>query len=321
MKIVFHGQNAGGFRHGFGALVGPGHEIVHVGDLLDGPGEAAQFAAAEVLIGTRLDASMPRLERLRLYHAPAAGTDMIDTARLPAGAALCNCHGHEFAIAEYVFAALLAPHVPLSGADADLRRGEWTYWAGRPNALRTELGSQTIGLLGFGHIAQAIARCARAFGMRVHAANRSPVRSADVDRAFALPELHDFLASVDIAVVTLPLVPETQGIVDAAALAAMRPGAVLVNVARGPVVDEQALYDALRRRHLGRAVIDTWYRYPTPAQPVCAPSRLDFAALDNVLMTPHMSGWTEGTVRRRQQTMADNIRRLDQGQPLVNRLQ
>lgn len=320
MKIVFHGQNAGGFRQGFAEMVGPGHEIVHVSDQLTGPDEAAQFADADVLIGTRLDAGMPALERLRLYHAPAAGTDMIALDRLPAGAALCNCHGHEFAIAEYVFAALLAPHVPLARADADLRRREWTYWAGRPNALRTELGSQTIGLLGFGHIAQAIARVARAFGMRVHAANRSPVTSADVDRAFTLPELHAFLGSVDIAVVTLPLLPETQGIVDAAALAAMRPGATLVNVARGPVVDEQALYDALTRRQLGRAVIDTWYQYPTPTQPSTAPSKLDFASLPNVLMTPHMSGWTEGTVRRRQQTMADNIRRLADGQPLVNQL-
>lgn len=320
MKIVFHGQNAGGFREGFDALIGPGHEIVHVSDTLAAPGEAAHFASADVLIGTRLDASLPSPAAARLYHAPAAGTDMIDRTRLPAQTALCNCHGHEHAIAEYVFAALLERHVPLARADADLRRGEWTYWAGRPGALRTELGSQTIGLLGFGHIAQAIAHRARAFGMRVHAANRSPLAADAVDRAFGLPELHAFLASVDIAVVTLPLTPETTGIVDAAAIAAMRPGSVLVNVARGPVVDEQALYDALKSRHLGHAVIDTWYQYPTAAQPQCQPSRLPFAELDNVRMAPHMSGWTDGTVRRRQQTMADNIARLAAGQDLVNRL-
>ena len=119
-------------------------------------------------------------------------------------------------------------------------------------------------------------------------------------------------------VVSLPLSASTHGLVNASALAAMRPDAVLVNVGRGPVVDEKALFDALRMRRIGGAVIDTWYHYPTPSQPECAPSAFDFASLDNVLMTPHMSGWTAGTVRRRQETLADNITRLSTGLPLVN---
>jgi phosphoglycerate dehydrogenase-like enzyme len=318
MKILFHGQNAANFRVGFETLIDPAHTLVDVSDTLSAPGEAAHFASADVIVGIKLDASMPNPHQLRLYQAPAAGTDAIDLTLLPAQSALCNCHGHEDAIAEYVFAALLARHVPLVQADADLRRGQWTYWAGRPQALRTELGSQTLGLLGFGHIAKAIAGRAKAFGMRVHAANRSAVESKHVDRAYALMDLHAFLAGVDVVVVTLPLTAQTQGLVDSAALQAMKPSAWLVNVGRGPVVAEQALYDALRSRQLGGALIDTWYQYPTPTQPECAPSKLDFAALDNVVMTPHMSGWTSGTVRRRQQTMADNISRLATGRPLLN---
>jgi len=318
LKIVFHGQNAVNFRRGFEQMIAPVHTIVDVGDALSAPGEAEHYASADVIVGIKLDASMPRPQKLRLYQAPAAGTEAIDVSLLPASSALCNCHGHEDAISEYVFAALLARHVPLAQADADLRRGQWTYFAGRPNALRTELGSQTIGLLGFGHIAKAIALRAKAFGMQVHAANRSAIASAHVDRVYALSELHAFMASCDVVVVTLPLMPQTQGIVDAAALNAMRPSAWLVNVGRGPVIDEQALYDALRSKRLGGAVIDTWYRYPTPEQPECAPSKLDFAALPNVVMTPHMSGWTSGTVLRRQQTMAHNIARLATGRPLLN---
>ncbi len=318
MKILFHGQNATNFRDGFDRLIDPAHTIVDVSDALSAPGEAEHFASADVIVGIKLDATMPRPQHLRLYQAPAAGTDAIDLSLLPASSALCNCHGHEDAIAEYVFAALLTRHVPLVQADTDLRRGRWTYFAGRPNALRTELGSQTIGLLGFGHIAKAIALRAKAFGMRVHAANRSAVTSEFVDRAYALSDLQAFLADCDVVVVTLPLTRETQGIVDAAALNAMRPSAWLVNVGRGPVVAEQALYEALRSKRLGGAVIDTWYQYPTADQPECAPSKLDFAALDNVVMTPHMSGWTSGTVLRRQQTMADNIERLATGRPLHN---
>jgi phosphoglycerate dehydrogenase-like enzyme len=318
MKILFHGQNATNFRQGFEQMIDAGHTIIDVSDTLSAPSEAAHFESADVIVGIKLDASMPTPRQLRLYHAPAAGTDAIDLSLLPPASALCNCHGHEDAIAEYVFAALLARHVPLVQADADLRRGQWTYWAGRPKALRTELGGQTLGLLGFGHISKALAVRAKAFGMRVHAANRSAFASNDVDSAFALSELHAFLASADIVVVTLPLTPQTQGLVDAAALQAMRPSAWIVNVGRGPVVAEQALYDALRTQRLGGAVIDTWYQYPTPTQPECSPSKLDFAALDNVVMTPHMSGWTSGTVLRRQQTMADNITRLATGRPLIN---
>jgi phosphoglycerate dehydrogenase-like enzyme len=237
---------------------------------------------------------------------------------LPAQCTLANCFGHENAIAEYVMAALLMRHVPLARADQDLRQQRWTYWAGRPTALRSELGSLTLGLLGFGHIAQTVAQRAKAFGMRVHVANRSPIGHPAVDQSWTLEDLHKFMGSVDAVVVSLPLTDNTLGLVDARAIAAMRPDAVLMNVGRGAVVEEKALYEALKARQIGGAVIDTWYQYPSPTQTECAPSSYDFAALDNVLMTPHMSGWTAGTVRRRQETLADNIGRLSRGEALVN---
>lgn len=320
MKIVFHGQNAANFRQGFETLVAPEHDILDLSDGLDQPGEREHFESAEVVIGVQLNERMPRPLKARLFHAPAAGTDAINVGLLPAQCTLANCFGHENAIAEYVIAALLMRHVPLTRADQDLRQQRWTYWAGRPTALRTELGDQTLGLLGFGHIAQTVAQRAKAMGMRVHVANRSPVTHALVDRSWGLDELPAFMGSCDAVLVSLPLMPNTQGLVDASAIAAMRPDALLLNVGRGPVIDEQALYEALRNRRIGGAVIDTWYQYPTATQPECAPSQFDFAALDNVLMTPHMSGWTAGTVRRRQETLADNITRLSRGEPLLNML-
>jgi phosphoglycerate dehydrogenase-like enzyme len=318
LKIVFHGQNAANFRQGFDALIDPEHQIVDVSDALDQAGERAHYESADVVIGIKLNHSMPVPLKARLFHAPAAGTDAVNTALLPASCSLANCFGHENAIAEYVMAALLMRHVPLSRADQDLRRQHWTYWAGQKAALRTELGSQTIGLLGFGHIAQTVALRAKAFGMRVHVANRSPVGHASVDQSWTLDGLHDFMGSADAIVVSLPLTDNTEGLVDARAIASMRPDAVLMNVGRGAVIDEKALYDALAARRIGGAVIDTWYQYPTPTQTECAPSQYDFSALDNVLMTPHMSGWTAGTVRRRQETLADNIERLSRDEPLIN---
>ena len=318
LKIVFHGQNAANFRQGFDALIGPEHQIVDVSDALDQAGERAHYESADVVIGIKLNHSLPVPLKARLFHAPAAGTDAVNTALLPASCSLANCFGHENAIAEYVMAALLMRHVPLSRADQDLRRQHWTYWAGQKAALRTELGSQTIGLLGFGHIARTVALRAKAFGMRVHVANRSPVGHASVDQSWTLDGLHDFMGSADAIVVSLPLTENTEGLVDARAIASMRPDAVLMNVGRGAVIDEKALYDALAARRIGGAVIDTWYQYPTPTQTECAPSQYDFSALDNVLMTPHMSGWTAGTVRRRQETLADNIERLSRDEPLIN---
>ncbi len=318
LKIVFHGQNAANFRHGFEQLIAPEHHIVDVSDALDQVGERGHYESADVVIGIKLNDGMPIPRQARLFHAPAAGTDAVNTALLPAQCALANCFGHENAIAEYVMAALLTRHVPLTQADHDLRQQRWTFWAGRQAALRTELGAQTLGLLGFGHIAQTLAQRAKAFGMRVHVANRSPVQHPVVDQSWTLDGLHEFMASVDAVVVSLPLTDSTQGLVDASAIAAMRPDAVLVNVGRGAVIEEKALYDALLARRIGGAVIDTWYQYPTPTQTECAPSQYDFAALDNVLMTPHMSGWTAGTVRRRQETLAENIGRLSRSEPLIN---
>jgi len=318
MRIVFHGENAAAFSHGFAELV-PEAEIALVPEVPRAGAEVDAYQAADVIIGTRFKATLPRPERLSLFHLPAAGYDAIEFAALPPGVVVCNCFGHEPAIAEYVMAALLQRHVPLADADTRLRRGEWAYWAGALGRVHSELGSGTIGLLGFGHIGQAVAARAKAFGMQVHVANRSPVPvTAGVDRYFPLSDLAAFWGSADAFVVTVPLVPETRGMVGAEAFRAMRPDAVLVNVARGPVIDEQALYDALREHRIGGAVIDTWYRYPSEGDPNPTPGNLPFHDLPNVLMTPHMSGWTRGTIARRQRTMAENIARRRRGEPCVN---
>ena len=317
-KIVFHGDNAANFRPGIERLLTDTHQLISVSQNLTGPGEIEHFQSADVLVGVSLNSSMPTPHKAQLLQAPAAGTDGISRECLPAHCQLANCFGHENAIAEFVMAALLIRHVPLQDADASLRQGEWKYFAGRPGALRTELGSQTMGLLGFGHIAKTLALRAKAFGMKVLVANRSPVQSSDIDRYFSLDQLKEFMAACDVVVVTLPLTEQTRSLVNTDCIAAMKQQAVLVNVGRGLVIDERALFDALQNKQIGGAIIDTWYQYPSSEKASCAPSQFDFASLDNVLMTPHMSGWTEGTVQRRKQTIADNINRLYKGQSLLN---
>lgn len=319
MRIIFHGDNAASFSKGFADLVGASAQVAILPDRLATPADTEAYAQAEAIIGVKFDAGLPRPENLRLFHVPGAGYDAVDLSLLPAQTSVCNCFGHEQAISEYVMSALLARAIPLADADARLRGGDWAYWAGSPDRVHGEIADQTIGLLGFGHIGKAIARRAKAFEMEVHVANRSPVATSDlVDRAFSLDEISAFCASVDVVVVSVPLTADTAGIVGAAALAAMKPDAVIVNVGRGPTIDETALFEALQAKRIGGAIIDTWYRYPNPAEPTILPSKLAFHELSNVLMTPHMSGWTSGTIRRRQQTMADNIRRCLTGAALNN---
>ncbi len=319
MRIVFHGENAASFSKDFGRLVPETSNIQVLPDLLTSSSDQQTYATADVIIGGRFSRELPRPERLQLFHVPGAGYDAVDLDAVPGSAVVCNCFGHEQPIAEYVMAALLARHVPLADADRQLRQADWAYWAGSLARIHDELAEKTIGLVGFGHIGKAIAARAKAFEMNVHVANRSAVPASPlVDRSFMLTDLRDFWGSADFFVVSVPLTADTTGIVDAAAFAAMRTTAVVLNVGRGPTIDERSLYDALKDRRIAGAIIDTWYTYPSPGQSKVLPSTLPFHTLPNVIMTPHMSGWTWGTIHRRQKTIADNIKRRADRRPCVN---
>lgn len=319
MNIAFHGSITAPFRADFEKYLKGSHNISLLSDHLTDPGEHEQFINAEIIVGTALGQNHPVPKAAKLYHVAGAGYDGIEGKLLPHGCKLCNCFGHEDAIAEYVMAALLARNVPLVDADAKLRHGDWTYMAGRANGLRQECSGASIGVLGYGHIGKAVARCAKAFNMNVHVANRSSVsQDNNVDQYWPLSDLAAFYGAVDVLIVALPLTDATVGLVNKKAFAAMKSDSLIINVGRGSVVEEQALYDALKSGGIGSAIIDTWYIYPDAetAQPL--PGNLPFHELNNITITPHMSGWTWGTIRRRQQTIADNIHRLVANKPLLN---
>ena len=319
MLIVFHGENARSFSSGFSELLDFPAQIAFLPDILATDAERQTYASADVIVGVSFDGGLPRPDRARLFHVPGAGYDGVDLTALPRSIIVCNCFGHEVAIAEYVMAALLMHHVPLVDADRRLRNGDWAYWAGASERVHDEIAGKTVGLLGFGHIGKTIAQRARAFELSIYVANRSMVPPSDlVDRSFTLDQLPEFWGSVDFIVVSVPLTEATTGVVGADAFALMKESVVLVNVGRGPTVDEAALYEALRSNRIAGAVIDTWYRYPVPGQGHILPSALPFHELPNVVMTPHMSGWTHGTIRRRQRTIAQNVMRCARGQACTN---
>jgi phosphoglycerate dehydrogenase-like enzyme len=283
----------------------------------------ASLPAVDVLVTMAFTPAMgAAAQRLKLVQVPGAGLDRIDRSALPAGARLANAYGHETGIAEYVIGAMLALTRGFPRLDAALRRGAWeSQWAvgPPPPAPWPELAGKTLGIVGYGRIGQGVARRARAFDMQVLAIRRDVARSAAdaLDLLGGMEIFDEVLRRADYLVLTLPLTPATRGLIGEAQLGLMKPTAMLVNVSRGEIVDELALYQALAGRRLAGAALDVWYRYPTDAAPTL-PARQPFHELPNVLMTPHVSGWTEGMLEARARLIAENIARTARGEPPLN---
>ena len=293
--------------------------------LADEAGIVAKLASVDVLVSLAFTREMGAAAGpLKLVQVPGAGLDRIDRTALPAGTWLANAYGHETGIAEYVLGAMLALTRDFARLDAALRRGVWeSQWAVgvAPPAPWPELAGRTVGIVGYGHIGQAVARRVRAFDMEVLAIRRDVARSAadDLDLLGGPELLDEVLRRADYLVLTLPLTDTTRGLIGAAQLGAMKPTAVLVNVSRAEIVDESALYHALAERRIAAAALDVWYRYPTEAAPML-PARQPFHELPNVLLTPHVSGWTAGMLEARARLIAENIARTARGEPPVNRI-
>jgi phosphoglycerate dehydrogenase-like enzyme len=261
-------------------------------------------------------------QRLKLVQVPGAGLDRIDRSALPIGTWLANVYGHEIGIAEYVIGAMLAFTRDFARLDASLRQGHWeSQWAVStpPPAPGSELAGKTLGILGYGRIGQCVARRAQAFDMAVWAIRRDLTRSATHGLAFlgGPDALDEVLRRADYLVITLLLSEDTRGLLGERELRLMKPTAMLINVARAEIIDEAALYQALAQKTIAGAALDVWYQYPTGPGPTL-PARHAFQELPNVLMTPHVSGWTEGMLEARAQLIAENIHRAARGEPPVN---
>jgi phosphoglycerate dehydrogenase-like enzyme len=289
----------------------------------DEGGIVSQLSDVDVLVTLAFTREMAAAaRRLKLVQVPGAGLDRIDRSALPPGTALANAYGHETGIAEYVMGAMLALTRDFSRLDGALRAGRWeSQWAvgPPPPAPWPELAGKTVGILGYGRIGQGVARRARAFDMEVCAVRRDVSRSAGDGLALlgGLDVLDEVLRRSDYVVVTIPATPATRGLLGEEQLGTMKRTAMLINVSRGEIVDEQALYRALADGTIAAAALDVWYRYPLDSGPT-PPAHEPFHELPNVLMTPHVSGWTEGMLQARAKLIAENIERTARGEPPMN---
>lgn len=246
----------------------------------------------------------PRERGLRALVRHGAGLDMInvDEATL-AGVLVANVPGaNALTVAEHVIWSAMALLRRYPQVSRDLSQSGWVAARAHADAGR-ELSGRTLGILGLGSIGKALARIARhGFGMPVIAHTRSGSNGDGVE-AVSFTEL---LQRSDVLALCAPLTDQTRGMIDAAALARMKPGSILVNVARGPLVVETDLIDALRRGHLAGAALDVFDTQPLPTDHA-------FLSLPNVILTPHMAGITEESMLRMGQGVVTEARRVLSG--------
>ncbi|MBA3417042.1 MAG: D-2-hydroxyacid dehydrogenase, partial [Chloroflexia bacterium] len=222
---------------------------------------------------------------------------------------------HARPLAEFVFAALLFHTKRLAHLQAEQRAHRWQRYHSR------ELSGQVLAIVGPGRIGREVARIGRAFGMTVWAMARDPdqtrARSLGADRLFARDDLQPMLAGANCVVLCVPHTPETEGMIGRAELAALKPDAVLVNIARGVVVDEEALIETLRQGRLGLAALDVVRTEPLPPDS-------PLWDLPNVLICPHSASTAEGENERLTDRFVENLGHyldgaLDQMAPILDK--
>jgi phosphoglycerate dehydrogenase-like enzyme len=249
--------------------------------------------------------------RLRLIQKIGVGVNTIDLdAARRRDIAVCNMPGtNTQAVAEMTLLLMLATLRRLAQLDDMTRAGRG--WLLDPEMADNfgELAGRTVGLVGFGAVARRLAPMLHGIGANVVYTSRQ----ADADAAIPFLPFPEILGAADVLSLHLPLTPATSGMINAAAMAQMKRGSVLINTARGPLVDEAALLDALARGHLRGAGLDVF-----SCEPVGTDNPL--LRLPNVVVTPHLGWLTAETVKRSVAVIAENCRRLETGEPLLHRV-
>jgi phosphoglycerate dehydrogenase-like enzyme len=291
----------------------PALEIVH----LDGyEGVEQQISGAEILFAFSLRPDQFRFaQKLRWIHAPTAAVHQLLFPELVASdVVLTNAHEvHGPVVAEHLIALIFALAKKIPQAVRFQQRRVWgqdAMWNDGPRPR--EIAGATLGLIGLGSIGQRVARMASALGMRVIAVREhlEKEKPDGVSAIYAPAQLNELLSQSDYAVVAAPLTESTRGLINAERLRAMRSDAYLINVGRGPQVDEIALADALLNHRIAGAALDVFDQEPLPCES-------PLWALENLLITPHTAGLTEKLWQRHYTLFSENLRRYMAHQPLL----
>jgi phosphoglycerate dehydrogenase-like enzyme len=235
--------------------------------------------------------------------------------------AIHNLHHNAIPVAELALTLLLAAAKQVVPLDQSLRQGDW-----RPRyeqwGTSLLLRGKTVLILGYGAIGRQVARYCQALGMRVTALRRQPENDHDgVAEIYPAPALHELLPQSQAVIVCLPKTPATIGYLSTAELALLPDGAVLVNIGRGEVIDERALYEELKDGRIS-AGLDVWYNYPDSeaARAQTPPANYPLHVLDNVVFSPHRAGSTDQTNMLRMEHLSELLNAAADGRPMPNQV-
>lgn len=286
------------------AAAPPGASIEH---LTDPDQVAARIADADVVAGDVAPELLKKASRLAWVHSWAAGPDSaLYPEMIESDVTLTSSKGNgAIPLAEHAMLLMLMLN---RQALRWVRAQENRSWERFTHA---ELAGLTCGIIGLGHSGADLARKAQAFHMRVHGLRRSDQPCPNVDRMYALQDLHDFLRSSDVVVVTAPLTDQTRGMLGEPEFRVMKKSAIVVCFSRGGIIDDQALLRALQEGWIAGAGLDAHSIEPLPPD-----SR--FWSLPNVIVTPHNGATTPQTAQRGLDIFLDNLGRFVSGAPLVN---
>jgi phosphoglycerate dehydrogenase-like enzyme len=237
--------------------------------------------------------------------------------------AVYNLHHNASATAETALMLLLTAAKQILPIERRFREHDWTPRYGPSTAV--SLYGKTILILGFGHVGQHVARACQGMGMKIIAVRRdtSALTPEDIQAEVHPPEdLHTLLPQTNALMVTLPLTSETEGMIGEEELNLLPPNAILVNVGRGPVVDQEALYQALKEGQLHSAGIDVWYNYPQDEESWShtPPADFPFHELENIVMSPHRGGGAMDVEILRMRHLAHLLNAAANSEPLSNQV-
>jgi len=279
------------------------------------------IAGADIFLGWSLrPEQLAHAKKLRWLHSPAAAVHQLMTPELIAHpVVVTNARSvHGPVVAEHALALMLAlaKRIPQATRYQDQRTwSQQLLWDQQPRPR--ELSGATLVLVGYGAIGRAAAHLASAFGMRIIVVKEHPERVPDhlitgsPDHQILGPgQLDSALARADFLLLAAPVTPKTRGLINAARLAKMQRSAYLVNVSRGPLIDDAALIGALREQRIAGAALDVFEKEPLPADS-------EYWTLPNVLITPHSAALTEKLWERHYALLAENLRRWIAGRPLL----
>ncbi len=266
-----------------------------------------------------LDAS----PRLHAVVVPWAGVHagLFEAVAARPGVTVHNIHHNAVPVAEMTVALLLAVAKKIVPFDRALRRGDWSSrYEANPSTL---IHGKTVLVLGLGAVGSHAAAMCRGLGMKITGIRRNPGKSGDAGFEVHGPEsLRELLPRSDVLLVCLPRTRETAGMVGGPEIALLPGNAIIVNVGRGNVVDEKALFDALSAKRIAGAGLDVWYRYPESAEAARStmPSSFPFHELDNVVLSPHRAGHVEENDLLRSEHLADLLCKAAETGEIPNRV-